>query len=57
MKLRCPNCHSSDDIIEWDDGYLCRECGTEFDGPRLPDDDETDDYEEDETDLEGLLLP
>ena len=46
MKPRCPCCHSSDDIIKWGDGYLCRECGAEFDGPRLPDDAEEDDAEE-----------
>ncbi len=57
MKLRCPNCHFSDDIIEWVDGYLCRECGTEFDGPRLSDDDEADEDDDDETDLEELRLP
>jgi DNA-directed RNA polymerase subunit RPC12/RpoP len=47
MQLQCPNCHSADDISEWDDGYLCCECGTEFDGPYMPD--ETDEDEEDET--------
>ena len=30
--MRCPDCRS-DDVIPWDDGYLCRECGTEFDEP------------------------
>ena len=29
MEKRCPYC-GSDDVIEWDDGYLCRECGCEF---------------------------
>ena len=27
---KCPNCGSSDDIVEWDDGYLCRDCGCEW---------------------------
>ena len=26
---RCPECNS-DDIIPWDDGYICRDCGCEF---------------------------
>ena len=30
--MRCPDCRS-DDVIPWDDGYLCRDCGTEFDVP------------------------
>ena len=29
MVKRCPYCGSTD-VIEWDDGYLCRECGEEF---------------------------
>ncbi|MBE6372666.1 MAG: hypothetical protein E7055_11430 [Lentisphaerae bacterium] len=29
METRCPYC-GSDDVIEWDDGYICRECGCEF---------------------------
>ena len=29
METRCPYC-GSDDVIEWDDGFLCRECGCEF---------------------------
>ena len=29
MEKRCPYCGSTD-VIEWDDGYLCRECGEEF---------------------------
>lgn len=29
MDKRCPEC-GSDDVIEWDGGYLCRECGCEF---------------------------
>ena len=28
--MRCPDC-KSDDVIPWDDGWLCCECGTEFD--------------------------
>ena len=28
--MGCPDCRS-DDVIPWDDGYLCRDCGTEFD--------------------------
>lgn len=27
---RCPECNS-DDVIPWDDGYICRDCGCEFD--------------------------
>lgn len=27
---KCPSCGSSDDIIEWDAGYLCRDCGYEW---------------------------
>ena len=30
MKDRCPDCNS-DDIIPWDDGFICRDCGCEFD--------------------------
>ena len=26
---RCPYC-GSDDVIEWDDGFICRDCGEEF---------------------------
>ena len=26
---RCPYC-GSDDVIEWDGGYICRDCGEEF---------------------------
>ncbi len=57
MKPRCPCCHSSDDIIEWDDGYLCREYGAECDGPCSPDDEDTDDDEADEPDMEDALSP
>ncbi|WP_267285271.1 hypothetical protein [Halarcobacter mediterraneus] len=27
---KCPNCGSTDDIIDWDGGYMCRDCGTEW---------------------------
>jgi len=27
--MRCPDCNS-DDIIPWDDGCICRDCGCEF---------------------------
>ena len=26
---QCPNC-GSDDTMEYDDGYICRDCGNEF---------------------------
>jgi len=32
--MRCPDCNS-DDIIPWDDGYICRDCGCEFDDPPI----------------------
>jgi len=32
MRLQCPECRS-DDVIEYDDGWLCRDCGCEFDDP------------------------
>ena len=32
MEMRCPECHS-DDVLEWDDGWICRDCGCEFDDP------------------------
>ena len=32
METRCPECRS-DDVIEWDDGWICRDCGCEFDDP------------------------
>ena len=31
METRCPYC-GSDDVLEWDDGYICRDCGCEFEG-------------------------
>ena len=34
--MRCPDCNS-DDIIPWDDGYICRDCGLEFDDPKIVD--------------------
>ena len=27
--LKCPEC-GADDVIEFADGYLCRDCGLEF---------------------------
>jgi hypothetical protein len=27
---RCVNCGSADDIIPWDNGWLCRDCGYEW---------------------------
>lgn len=27
--IKCPDCGSGD-WLEWDDGYLCRCCGSEF---------------------------
>ena len=30
MEIRCPECHSCE-VILWDDGYICCECGIEFD--------------------------
>ena len=30
MEKRCPEC-GSDDVIEFGDGYICRDCGCEFD--------------------------
>ena len=29
MEIHCPECNS-DDVIPWDDGWLCRDCGIEF---------------------------
>ena len=33
MGIQCPECRS-DDVILWDDGWLCRDCDCEFDDPR-----------------------
>ena len=27
---RCPDCSSSDDIIPWGNGWMCRDCGCEW---------------------------
>jgi len=32
MVMKCPECRS-DDVIDWDDGFICRDCGCEFDDP------------------------
>jgi len=32
MRLQCPECRS-DDVIEYADGWLCRDCGCEFNDP------------------------
>ena len=29
MEIHCPEC-GSEDVIPWDDGWLCRDCGIEF---------------------------
>lgn len=29
MDKRCPYC-GSDDVIDWADGFICRDCGCEF---------------------------
>ena len=29
MESRCPYCRS-EEVIPWDDGYICLECGGEF---------------------------
>ena len=31
MEIHCPECNS-DDVIPWDDGFICRDCGIEFGG-------------------------
>ena len=33
MKTKCPDCGSTQ-CIPWDDGFICCDCGTEFDEPR-----------------------
>lgn len=30
MEKQCPECGSNEDVMEWADGYICRNCGTEF---------------------------
>lgn len=30
MEIQCPECGSKEDVIEWADGYICRNCGLEF---------------------------
>ena len=35
METQCPDCRS-DDVILWDDGYICRDCGCEFNEPVKP---------------------
>ena len=37
METRCPDCGSTQ-CIPWDDGYLCCDCGTEFDEPEVQED-------------------
>lgn len=39
MKDRCPDCGSTQ-CVPWDDGLICCDCGTEFDYPQTPDNDE-----------------
>ena len=34
METRCPECHSCE-VIPWDDGYLCCDCGIEFEEAKL----------------------
>jgi len=29
-KVKCPDCGSSDDIIRYNGGWCCRDCGTEW---------------------------
>ena len=43
MATRCPECRS-DDVLEWDDGYICRDCGCEFDDPDQREQKRTDEY-------------
>ena len=50
METRCPECRS-DDVIEWDDGWICRDCGCEFDDPDQRGKKRTDEYAYDETEL------
>ena len=44
MGMKCPECRS-DDVIDWDDGFICRDCGYEFDDPDRKEK-STDDEEE-----------
>lgn len=30
----CPNCGSANDIIPWGKGWMCRDCGYEWDTPQ-----------------------
>lgn len=46
MGTRCPECRS-DDVIEWDDGFICRDCGCEFDERKQPEDEQFDEVIED----------
>lgn len=40
--IKCPVCLSYD-VIEWDDGWICRDCGCEFDDPdNRPEDEDGD---------------
>ena len=39
MKTKCPDCGSTQ-CIPWDDGFICCNCGTEFDEPKTSDDDD-----------------
>ena len=50
METRCPECRS-DDVIEWDDGWICRDCGCEFDDPDHRRHNHTDEFAYEETEL------
>jgi len=45
METRCPECHS-DDVIEWDDGWICRDCGHEFADPDQMKKSDEEDYDQ-----------
>ena len=47
MGTKCPECRS-DDVIEWDDGFLCRDCGCEFDDPERTGKHKNDDEEDED---------